>query len=1062
MDRIKTRLGSTALAGAAAFLVACSDVGSEEVASVEQRVVAGDGEVAGAGVRGADRAAAGASQDRYIVVFKKGTIGKAKSRAVDNSVGALRASLRSQFGATPRRVYSNALEGMAVTLPERAARARLERDPNVAYIVPDEVVSLDAVQVIQDNLLWGLDRIDQREWGTVVETNDADPDLQYAYDGTGKGVHIYVIDTGLNLTHDEFAGRVLNGYDVVEDDFSPDDCQGHGTHVAGIAAGTTYGVAKEAFVHPVRVVDCGRTYALSDVLAGLDWVGANLQRPAVINMSLGGPANQAYNDAVAAIIAQGATVTVSAGNDYRADACTKSPASVPEALTVGATFVYDDLTGFTNVGPCVDLFAPGHYNLSAWIGADDANEVLSGTSQAAPHVAGVAALLLGQYPEMTPAQVHTAILAAATPDTLIGGEPFFDPNTQTVTYAPFPSDGTPNLNLYMGDINTVGRGALFLGDREAACFDGVEVIVRDVDLAGAGSVGITITSSVGDFEQITLTEVTPNSGEFSAVVNFAAGSPIWNNGVVQTAAGGVVTAAYQDANAGNGSPATIFGDISIDCTPPQLGGIHAADVFSTGANIAFDLSEYANVTVSYGTDCSNLSESTNPRGVSPDEALIDLRDLSEDTTYYYTLTAVDRAGNTAVYDNDGMCYAFTTAVEIYREDFETTSVSLPGSTWHTTTACNATLPGHSPSTILYAGLDAYCNYDVGLARDDVYTTPVISVDFDDNPTLSFKYMLDVGAGDHGDVELVIDGGTPIVIASSSFAIHEKGALNQVEHWREVALSLAEYGTGTADIQLRFVLSHDDVGNTQTGFSVDDIVVAGGGCKPEIHEAETMSHATGGTHPLGWNIWDNGYISFNKQFTGGQQYMVVTAEGAFGGGAWPHMSVRVNGTEVFAADVTTTEWTDYGFWFNAPSGNAEVRIYFTNDYYQNGEDRNLFIEKVIFPCHASAPSGGTLAAQFEYFSTWPTGYCARLVLTNNGTAATSSWQAVIDTGAGYTFSSWNPTFPNSTGFHTLNSVANVNSVIQPGQTVPVDQRPGFCAEFGTTPTPPDLVTLSASY
>lgn len=161
MDRIKTRLGSTALAGAAAFLVACSDVGSEEVASVEQRVVAGDGEVAGAGVRGADRAAAGASQDRYIVVFKKGTIGKAKSRAVDNSVGALRASLRSQFGATPRRVYSNALEGMAVTLPERAARARLERDPNVAYIVPDEVVSLDAVQVIQDNLLWGLDRIDQ-------------------------------------------------------------------------------------------------------------------------------------------------------------------------------------------------------------------------------------------------------------------------------------------------------------------------------------------------------------------------------------------------------------------------------------------------------------------------------------------------------------------------------------------------------------------------------------------------------------------------------------------------------------------------------------------------------------------------------------------------------------------------------------------------------------------------------------------------------------------------------------------------------------------------------------
>ena len=193
-------------------------------------------------------------------------------------------------------------------------------------------------------------------------------------------------------------------------------------------------------------------------------------------------------------------------------------------------------------------------------------------------------------------------------------------------------------------------------------------------------------------------------------------------------------------------------------------------------------------------------------------------------------------------------------------------------------------------------------------------------------------------------------------------------------------------------------------------------------------------------------------------------MVVTAEGAYAGGAWPHMAVWVDGNEVFATDVTTTEWTDYGFWFNAPAGTAEVRLYFTNDYYQNGEDRNLFIEKVIVPCDATPPAnGGTLAAQFDYFSTWPTGYCARLSLTNNGTVPTTSWHAVIDTGTGYTFTSWNPNYPNSTGIHNAYSVNGVNSIIQGGQTLPVDHQHGFCVENGAPPPPPpSLVSLTASY
>src|SRR5690606_7665260 len=176
-----------------------------------------------------------AIKDRYIVLFEPGTMDRARSDATSGSASALKAALHERFGATPRRVYSTVLEGMAVTLPERAARARLENDPDVARIIPDEIRSLDATQVLPDNTYWGLDRIDQREWYTIIEPDDAASDSLYHYDGTGKGVHVYIIDTGLNQTHDEFAGRVLGGYDAYEDDFSPDDCNGHGTHVAGIA-----------------------------------------------------------------------------------------------------------------------------------------------------------------------------------------------------------------------------------------------------------------------------------------------------------------------------------------------------------------------------------------------------------------------------------------------------------------------------------------------------------------------------------------------------------------------------------------------------------------------------------------------------------------------------------------------------------------------------------------------------------------------------------------------------------------------------------------------------------
>ncbi len=1042
---------SVALTMGAALLTACSGgVADEEAGTASQ------------GVTNAGDAARGAVKDRYIVVFKPGTLGKARSRAANGTARALKDSLRSRFGREPGRVYSKVLEGITVTLPEKAAKARLESDPDVAYVVPDSIVTLDAVQDLSADVgLWGLDRIDQRGWASPLKLDDTPSDLQYIYNGTGKDVHAYVLDTGLNLTHSEFSGRVASGYDVTEGDNVPDDCNGHGTHVAGLIAGTTYGVAKEAFVHPVRVGDCGTNNTVSDVIAGIDWVGANLQRPAVVNLSLGGPVNQAFNDAVTGLINQGATVTVSAGNDYRADACTKSPASAPQALTVGSTFIYENVSGFSNIGPCVDLFAPGEFALSAWIGAADASDTKSGTSQAAPRVAGVAALLLGQYPELTPAQVHTAILAQATPNKLSGGEPYLDPDTGEIKQPPFPPNSA-NLNLYMGSINTVGRGAVFFGDQEAACFDGVEVVVRDVNRAGAGSVTITVSSTTGDFEQFTLSESPAKSGEFSRTLNFAAGNPISNNGVVQTAGGGTVTATYLDNNVGNGTSANIVGDVAIDCAAPVLGGIYAADVFSTGANIAFDLSEFANVTVNYGTACNNTSTATAARGTSPDEGLVVLGNLNQNTRYYYKLTAVDRAGNTRVFDNAGMCYEFTTATDLYEQDFETATVLVPGSSWHTSNNCAGPLPGHSGTRHLYSGSDVDCNYDTGTAVTDAYTTPAISVNFNDNPTLRFKYKHEQAAGDRADVELVVNGGAPILIASTTFTGLDKRALNQVQRWSDFGLSLASYGSGAATIQLRYVLTHDATNNQAEGFSVDDIVVAGGGCKPKIQEAETMTHNTGGTHPLGWNIWDNNYIAYDQTFTGGQQYLVVTAEGSYAGGQWPRMSVRVNGVEVFNTEVNSPDWTDYGFWFNAPAGNAQVRIYFTNDYLQGGQDRNLFIEKVILPCHATPPSGGNLVAQLENFSTWPTGYCARLRLTNNAMVPTTGWSAVINTGTAPTYTSWNPSYPNSAGIHNVSSVSGLNSVILAGQTLAVDKRHGFCVETGGGAPPTPTVSATPFY
>jgi subtilisin family serine protease len=496
--------------------------------------------------------------NRYIVTLAAGASPRAFTQA--------RSSEMSDVAT-----FHHALNGFAATMPAASA-ARLARDPRVVAVVADTPVELaltptfhpgtsdtgaleptDAVLPAaatvgqQVSAPWGLDRIDQR--ALPLSTT-------YTYSGTGAGVLVYVIDTGILATHQEFAGRVLPGATGIIDGLGSSDCNGHGTHVAGTVGGTTYGVAKAVTLVPVRVFGCDGSSSASLLVTALDWVISDHDpgELAIVNMSLRGPGNVAIDAAVERTIADGVVVVAAAGNDTKS-ACDYSPGRAPAAVTVAASTSTDTLASFSNTGTCVDLIAPGAGITSSWYTATNAAAVVSGTSMSSPHVAGAAAQLLQKQPSATPAQIASLLVSTATTSVVSGTAASSTPNrllyvdpgtsaspvTTTTTLAPpgpSPSPSDPPVELPIVGFSLDTAQVLRLGELNNGDTKGCSepctpqfwllpdrVLARDdIRLSWSAAVDTRVCLTSGTKPQVLcdLSSAIPLGGSYSGTVSLRA------------------------------------------------------------------------------------------------------------------------------------------------------------------------------------------------------------------------------------------------------------------------------------------------------------------------------------------------------------------------------------------------------------------------------------------------------------------------------------------------------------------------------------------------------------
>ena len=362
------------------------------------------------------------SEGSYIVVM----------RSSDDLDGA-EVEIAKSGGRTEKR-FSHAINALSVKM-KHSEVARIRNNPKVLFVELDQ--PMYALDTQTNPPSWGLDRVDQR----TLPLNSS-----FTASANGAGVDVYIVDTGIFTTHTDFSGRLRSGFSAINDGRGSNDCNGHGTHVAGTTAGTAYGVAKAASIIPVRVLDCAGSGSNSGVIAGLDWMIAHHTAgvAAVANMSLGGGASLALDTAVQNAINDGVVMAVAAGNS-NANACNYSPARAANAITVGATDRTDVRASYSNFGSCLDIFAPGTSITSAWINSSTAINTISGTSMASPHVAGVAAALLSANPTLSPAEISSILRSSATPNVVSSagtGSPnyllYLDPTGGAIVTPPPP------------------------------------------------------------------------------------------------------------------------------------------------------------------------------------------------------------------------------------------------------------------------------------------------------------------------------------------------------------------------------------------------------------------------------------------------------------------------------------------------------------------------------------------------------------------------------------------------------------------------------------------------
>ncbi|MFM2079067.1 MAG: hypothetical protein RJA49_2957 [Actinomycetota bacterium] len=499
--------------------------------------------------------AASGATTRYVVTFGPGAV--PDSEASD---------ARSR-GEHIDHVFRKAIGGMSVDLTAAQAQA-MAADPQVASVRKDGLV---LASVDQATPPWGLDRIDQR---------NRPLDNTYRYPASaGSGVRVYVVDTGVRATHAELRGRVLPGFTAIADGNGTNDCAGHGTHVSGIIAGTTYGVAKAATIVPVRVLDCAGGGFVSDVIAGLDYIlSVNNGAPAVVNMSLGGPSDPTLDAAVARVIAAGIPVAVAAGNSF-ADACQYSPAETPGAVTVGAVTVYpftgvDMRATYSNIGPCVDLFAPGSDIPSAWNTSDTATAVLSGTSMATPHVAGALALLRSASPALSPAALSQQLVGSAT-NGVIDDAGTGSPNLllYAATVAAPQALGVVTTALADGTVGTVYQQTLTATGGTApyrwALTSGT--LPAGLTLSSGGVLSGTPTAALSPILGVTVTDATGATAVKTLLLTVA-NAPVNTLPVITTTAlaGGTVGVAYSGAVVATGGTTPYSWDVIAGALPPGL------------------------------------------------------------------------------------------------------------------------------------------------------------------------------------------------------------------------------------------------------------------------------------------------------------------------------------------------------------------------------------------------------------------------------------------------------------------------------------------------------------